>query len=97
MQRAWPITIFIVVRLVSITTAFAQDIVTDRDKYAASQFDPQRKAAGVDFEKMHVPFAVPACEDAVRRFPNSMRQTYQLGRAYEKTNQLAAAVPGEGT
>ena len=28
--------------------AFAQDIVTDCDRYAASRLDPQRKAAGVE-------------------------------------------------
>ncbi len=85
-----------VLPLVSITAAFAeatfaQDIVTDCDRHAASYLDPQRKAAGVDLDKIDLVVAVPACEDATRQFPGSMRLAYQLGRAYERANKLAAA------
>jgi len=50
------------------TSAFAQNIVTDCDKYAADGLDPQRKAAGVDFENMNVALAFPACEGAVLQY-----------------------------
>ena len=83
---------YCVLPLVLITAAFAQDIVTDCDKYAASHLDPQRKATGVDFDKIDFALAVPACEDAVRQFPDGMRLAYQLGRAYQKANKLTAAV-----
>jgi TPR repeat protein len=91
---AMPIRLAILcaLRLVLNTSAFAQDIVTDCDKYAASHLDPQRKAAGVTFENMNVALAVPACEDAVRQYPNSVRLAYQLGRTYEKADKLTAAV-----
>ena len=72
--------------------AFAQDIVTDCDRYAASRLDPRRKAAGVELDKIDFALAVPACEDAVRQFPDGMRLAYQLGRAYERANKLIAAV-----
>ncbi len=72
--------------------AFAQDIVTDCDRYAASRLDPRRKAAGVELDKIDFALAVPACEDAVRQFPDGMRLAYQLGRAYERANKLTAAV-----
>ena len=80
-----------VLQLVLGTSAFAQDVVTDCDKYAADALDPQRNAAGVDFENLNVALAFPACEDAVRKYPSSMRLAYQLGRAYEKANKLTNA------
>jgi len=80
------------VPLVLISPTFAQDIVTDCDRYAASHLDPQRKAVGVDLDKIDFSLAVPACEQAVRQFPDGMRLAYQLGRAYERANKLTAAV-----
>ncbi len=85
-------TIYCVLPLVLITAAFAQDVVTDCDRYAASHLDPQRKAAGIDLDKIDFVLAVPACETAVRQFPDRLRLAYQLGRAYEKANKLSAAV-----
>jgi TPR repeat protein len=35
--------------------------------------------------------AVPACEAAVQRYPESSRLIFQLGRAYSKANNLGAA------
>jgi uncharacterized protein len=63
---------------------FAQEAaVTDCDTYAASDKDPQRIDAVL---------AVPACQTAVRRYPDSSRLNYQLGLAYQKANNFAAAV-----
>lgn len=36
-------------------------------------------------------FYIPACEGAVRQYPNSARLTFQLGRAYYKAGNLTAA------
>jgi TPR repeat protein len=71
----------------------AQDApVTDCDVYAASDTDPHRKALGVQFGKMDPMLAVPACESAVRQYPNSVRLAYQLGRAYSQSSDFAKAI-----
>jgi len=67
---------FGILQLVLGTSALAQDVVTDCDKYAANALDPQRNSTGVDFENLNVALAFPACEDAVRKFSNSMRLVY---------------------
>jgi TPR repeat protein len=66
--------------------------VTDCDTYAASPFDPAHKTGGVPSEKLNPDLAVPACENAVRRYPNSNRLIFQLGRAYDKNNNYAEAL-----
>jgi tetratricopeptide (TPR) repeat protein len=82
-----------VLSLVLITAAFAQEApVTNCDSYAASDLDPQRKATGVPTDKINPALAVPACETAVRQYPNSTRLIYQLGRAYYKANNFPASV-----
>ena len=65
---------------------------TQCDLYAASAFDPQRKATGVPADKINPALAVPACESAVRQYPNSTRLIFQLGRAYQKDNNFTAAL-----
>lgn len=65
---------------------------TQCDTYAASTFDPQRKATGVPADKINPALAVPACETAVRQYPNSIRLIFQLGRAYQKANNGSAAL-----
>jgi TPR repeat protein len=62
---------------------------TDCDTYAASDLDPQRRANGIPFDK--IDSAIPACERAVRKYPNSTRLIYQLGRAYAKKNDFKTA------
>lgn len=75
----------------SSTSAFAQDApVTACDTYAASDQDPQRKAVGVPFDNVDPALAVPACEAAVRQYPNSARLFFQLARAYRKADNLSA-------
>lgn len=62
-----PTRLAFVLQLILSTNAFAQEApVTDCDKYAASEFDPQRKATGVPFDEVNAALAVPACESAVR-------------------------------
>jgi cytochrome c-type biogenesis protein CcmH/NrfG len=64
---------------------------TDCDTYAASDLDPQRKGTGVPFDKINSVLAIPACESAVRKYPNSTRLIYQLARAYAKKNDFRSA------
>jgi tetratricopeptide (TPR) repeat protein len=64
---------------------------TDCDTYAASDLDPQRKANGVPFAKINSLLAIPACESAVRKYPNSVKLIYQLGRAYAKKSDFRSA------
>ena len=75
-----------------IANVFAQEApVTDCDTYAASDRDSQRKAPGVSLAKLNPDLAIPACEDAVRKFPDIARLNFQLGRAYMKANNFTAA------
>ena len=58
--------VFLCVLLNLSMSAFAQEAaVTDCDKYAASDVDPQRKVTGVPFDNVNSDLAVPACEAAV--------------------------------
>ena len=61
--------------------------LTDCDTYAASDSDPDPKAPGLHFTQIDPKKAVPACEDALSRYPNSLRFQYQLGRAYLKNGE----------
>ena len=62
------------------------------DTYAASDYDPQGKSAGISFDKIDAGLAVPACEAAVQQHPESSRLNFQLGRAYKKAANFEAAV-----
>jgi TPR repeat protein len=66
--------------------------VTECDTYAASAVDPYRKTAGVPEEKLDASLAIPACASAIRKFPNSPRLKYQLGRGYWKSNNFGEAI-----
>jgi TPR repeat protein len=65
--------------------------VTDCDKYAANSLDPQRKAPGVTLVALNAALAMPACEAAVQKYPDSARFMYQLGRAHHKSDNFATA------
>jgi TPR repeat protein len=71
---------------------FGQDIITNCDKYAASKLDSQGKDTGIPIDQLNPVLAVPACEAAIRQYPNSPRLIFQLGRAYYKANNFAAAL-----
>ena len=79
--------------LLAVTIAAAKEApVTECDTLAASPLDLHRKAAGVPFEELNPTVAIPACENAVRDYPNSPRLIYQLGRAYQRVNDFSAAL-----
>jgi len=73
--------------------ALAQNVpLTDCDTYAASDIDTQRKTEGLRFDKVDPAKAMPACKEALSRYPNTPRFQYQLGRAYEKNNENGNAL-----
>jgi tetratricopeptide (TPR) repeat protein len=76
-----------------ITSASAQNApVTDCDRLAANPDDPQRKAVSVAFDKIDTNAAIPACEAAVRQYPNDARLIFQLGRAFNAAKNYQAAL-----
>ena len=65
--------------------------VTDCDTYAANSLDPQRKAPGVNLIELNPKLAIPACESALKKYPDSARFMYQLGRGYHRSDNFATA------
>ncbi|HML08968.1 MAG TPA: tetratricopeptide repeat protein [Xanthobacteraceae bacterium] len=78
--------------LAAAATAQTVRAASDCDTYAASEFDRERKAPGVPLANIDPGLAIPACESAVRQFPQDSRLIFQLGRAYQKADNFAAAV-----
>jgi len=54
--------------------------------------DPNRKAAGVPFDRLNAAQAIPACINAVRADPQNGQLWFQLGRALEKGNRIDDAL-----
>lgn len=82
-------------RAATAETAVAQtteDLVTYCDRYAASEFDDQRRAFGLPFNRVDPKAAIPACREALARNPDSPRVNYLLGRAYLADKQAAKAL-----
>ncbi len=65
--------------------------VTDCDSFAANSLDPARKAPGVTLVALDAARAIPACEAAAQKYPDSARFMYQLGRAHHKADHFATA------
>jgi TPR repeat protein len=85
--------LYAVAVIFNITNASAQNAsLTDCDMLAANPDDPQRKASGVAFDKVDASAAIPACEAAVRQYPNDARLNYQLGRAHQKGGNYQGAI-----
>ena len=61
------------------------------DTDAAHPFDPSRLGLGQPLEKIDASKAIPNCIDALARYPDSARLQFQLGRAYNKNNQMDLA------
>jgi tetratricopeptide (TPR) repeat protein len=77
---------------ISETEASQDAPLTDCDKYAASDFDQQRKGTGIAAIKVNPNLAIPACEDAVQNYPNTNRFLFQLGRSYVRNKDYAKAL-----
>src|SRR5665647_959084 len=66
--------------------------LTECDTLVGHPNDPQRKAPGLVPEKINSALAIPACEKAVRQYPDDARLNFQLGRAYDKAGNLPLAL-----
>ncbi|MBI4120679.1 MAG: sel1 repeat family protein [Parcubacteria group bacterium] len=62
------------------------------DTLAGNPLDPGRVGNGVPTALMNPATAIPACEEAVRLYPNELRFQFQLGRAYRQANRVADAL-----
>lgn len=86
------VTIALLAFGLGVTCAQADDApVTDCDTYAANSLDPQRKAPGVNLIELDPKLAIPACESALQKYPDSARFMYQLGRGYHRSDNFATA------
>jgi uncharacterized protein len=65
---------------------------TDCDKYAATDLKTGSSHDGVPFEKIDPKVAIPACEEAVRKYPNSARLVFELGRSYSRNGDYGPAL-----
>jgi len=94
------ITMSLTLAMLTMGAAIAQDVtkpvgtappITDCDNYAANPVDPGRAAPGVVVKNVNAARAIPACEAALKRYANTARFQYQLGRAYQANNQFELA------
>ena len=94
-------TVYVLIGLVAVCTIAyvqiaksdtSQDApLTDCDKYAANSLDPRAKGIGTAFEIIDPKLAIPACTDALRRYPKTSRFIFQLGRAYLSNKEYTKA------
>ena len=66
--------------------------VHECDKLAADPEDEHKAADGVSWENLVATAAIEACENAVRKFPETDRFQYQLALALAKSEQYEAAL-----
>ena len=65
--------------------------VDECDRLAADANNPDSVAPAVDYETLDPAKAIPACEAAVRAYPNERRFGFQLGRAYHHAKKYDLA------
>lgn len=65
-----------------------RQIVADCDRLAASPYDPERKAKGVETKDMDAAAAIEACRQAVRLDATTPRLQYQYGRSLTTSRLL---------
>jgi TPR repeat protein len=88
-----PVMLGFVAFVLAITAASAQNVPPqDCDRLAAHPDDPEAKAAGLPLDKIDAGKAIAACESAVRQNAENATLNFQLGRAYERAGNFAAAV-----
>jgi TPR repeat protein len=61
--------------------------VDDCDRLAAHPLDPRKRAPGVAWSELDADKAIPACEAAVRAYPDELRFAYQLARAIDRAGK----------
>jgi tetratricopeptide (TPR) repeat protein len=62
--------------------------VTECDELAGSPMDPQKKSAGVPYDKIEAIKAANACQKAVKIEQSNSRLWFELGRALEKGDSI---------
>jgi hypothetical protein len=69
------------------------DLVTDCDWLAAGPTDSQRPKSvpGVDFKQINIGSAVVACREAVNKYPDVARFSFQLGRVLDVSKDYLEA------
>jgi tetratricopeptide (TPR) repeat protein len=70
-----------------------RDLITDCDRLAAMEFDTGHapELPGVEVDKINTAAAGPACEDAMRRYPDMMRFAFEAGRVATARKDYAEA------
>jgi tetratricopeptide (TPR) repeat protein len=64
--------------------------ITECDRLASFQFDPNRVAAGVAPGSIDASRAIPACDEAIKSHPEETRYLYQRARAHSRAARQAA-------
>ncbi len=59
-----------------------RDLVTDCDRLAAMPYDTGRPPGlpGLEVDRINITAAAAACDDAIARYPNVVRFTFEAGR-----------------
>lgn len=72
---------------------FAEAPVTDCDFKAAFNLTIDQKTINVPFDKIDSKSAIPACQKAIQKYPNSNRLLFELGRSYLKGENIIQGMP----
>ena len=74
-------------------TALRRDLVTDCDRLAAMPYDTGHapELPGVEFDKINIPAATAACNDAMQRYPEVARFVFEAGRVANARKDFAEA------
>jgi TPR repeat protein/CHAT domain-containing protein len=73
-------------------SAKAQIFEHQCDLLAAAPSDPSKQGPGVPYGEVDASAAIPACEDAAKKFPTIARFRFQLARALNKAERYEEAV-----
>src|SRR5262245_24361208 len=77
----------------SVPGAYAQTAPARAcDRLAAHPLDRKKVVPGVEWDDIDAEKAVPACEAAVRAYPDETRFAYQLARAVDRAGQTDRAL-----
>jgi TPR repeat protein len=88
----WALSPLVLAGLIAIPAHSQETPVTPCDTYAAHKSDPDRETSGISWSKLDPEIAIPACEDAVAKYPDDPRLIFQLGRSYHRNGDIAKAV-----
>ena len=70
-----------------------RDLITDCDRLAGMPYDTGHapSIAGLEVEKINIPAATKACNDAIAQYPDVIRFTFELGRVATARKDFAEA------